>query len=398
MYWELISRRKLLCSVAALLPFSIKQAAGQAAPVDRPERLPNASRASLVKEIKNARLLDVSADSSKLCLYSSRHPVRSFTWSGTWKENKAPVRSGEEALRIVNANSWIEAFARRLPALPYEASFFADGGSVYVEIPGVNAGTDHILIELLTGNMQQRSFPVRNGLLFSYWALGDHMLLGAGRSASLNRVEVLVKAEAPDYNEVARVPFAEGRQRPGSGSEAPISVAADRRTFVYAYDSCLVCRRGQTLETLWTHTYDPELPFWRVGISADGSVVAAAAADTVAAGYSTKHYVGIFSGRDGRELTRLPILGLEGVAISPDGKTLAVGERVPLHGRKSGTQPTVTLFDIASRRKLATIIHDQFYGGGGEFLYAGVETSFSPDGSFLITSGLNTKIWRMASV
>jgi len=397
MHRELISRRRLLCAGGALLlQTSDKWAFGQTPAPNRPAS--GQRGVTLIKEIKNAGLLDVSGDSRKLCLYFSRRPVRSFRWQGEWKENTSRVRNGEDALRVLDTNTWTAVYAMRLPALPFGASFFRDGEDLYVYVPGVAGGaTDHVLVNLQRGTAEERlERPGKEGLNFSYWALDDRMFLGGGRNSVVNRTEVLIKAEAPEYNEVARVPFAERRGPPDSSREAPITVAADRRTFVYAHDSNLVCRSAQSLETLWTRAGDPALKFWRVGISADGAVVAAAAADTVWVGGSVKHYVGIFSGHDGKELTRLPALGVEGVAISQDGKILAAGQRVPLQGKKSGTQPTVTLFDMASGKELATLIHDQFYGGGGEFLYAGVTTMFSPDGRYLITSGLNTKIWQIA--
>jgi hypothetical protein len=394
---ELISRRSLLHSGATLLlPISAGRAAEQVVTGGAGKEALGERRVSLIKEIGYAGLLDVSPDSKKLCLYFSKHPVRSFARDGQWGEKKAPVRRGEDALRVIGTDNGFATYTSRLPALPFRASFFADGDALYVEIPGVGAGTDRVLVDLRVGKTEDW-IDATGEYLFSFWALDDRTLLGAGSHKTLNRFEVLTKVEAPGYKELARVAFAERRNKPDSSMEAPINVAADRRAFVYAYDSKVVYRRAEDLGMVWTRTGDPELPFWRVGISADGAYVAAAAADTVAIGYSKAHYVSVLSGRDGKELIRVPALGVEDVAISPDGRILAAGQRIPIRGKKSGTQPTVTLYDTASGKEIATVIHDQFYGGGSEFLIAGVKIMFSPDGRYLLTSGLNTKIWRFAA-
>jgi hypothetical protein len=94
----------------------------------------------------------------------------------------------------------------------------------------------------------------------------------------------------------------------------------------------------------------------------------------------------------------LPTYTREAIAISPDGKLIAVGQKVAMSGSPSGTQPTIVLFDIASGKNVATLIQDQFRGGGGESLYAGFELNgiiFTSESKHLITSGLNTRIWAI---
>jgi hypothetical protein len=396
---QLISRRGLLQAWA--LSFTVGTAKGERQDA-RPVSPFVADRiVTLVKEIKYAGFLDVSADSKKVCLYFSQNPARSFRSTNShWAEKNAPVRDGEDALRIVSTDSWTPQYSTRLPALPYKASFFDDGEAVYIEIPGVaGGGTDRALADLASGRLVEHVDYPDAGYFFQYWALEDRALLGSSRNAKQNRAEFLIKAEAPDFKEIKRVRFAGARSRTDSGREAPIVVSSNRRAFAYAYDSTVVSRSARNLEELWSHVGDPEQPVWQVGISADGEMVAAAAADTLYIGASMKHYVTVFSGRDGRVLTTIPALATESVAISPDGKILAAGQRIPLHDKKtSGTQPTVVLFDIASGKNVGTIVHDQFYEGGGEYLHAGVKAAFTPDGKYLITSGLNTKIWQIANV
>jgi WD40 repeat protein len=179
-------------------------------------------------------------------------------------------------------------------------------------------------------------------------------------------------------------------------TETPVSVSGDRKTFVYSFDNNVVCRRAEDLAILWKRQTDPDLIVWRVGISKDGSVVAASFFSGASSDLLKRTHVAVYDGRDGTSIAQVPVNGTEGVAISPDNKLLAAGQRVPLQGKKAGTQPTVVISDIISGRELATLIQDQFWGGGGEFLYAGFAVhgiQFTSDGKYLITSGLNTKVW-----
>lgn len=385
MHRKLTSRRDLLGVCAATMPFIISRASGQTVTSADTEAPP----VRLIKELKYLEVLDVSPDGSKLCAYATRNPTRSFVWNGGWRE-KNQVRDGEDALRIIDPISWNMTFATRLPAMPYPPTgFFAEGKALYVEIPGVRGGgTLHLTINLQTGEQRQLFVPYQADALlyFSYRALSGPFLIGQGINPKNAHSEVLVKVEAPSYRELDRVPYA-GVRSPSTGrTEAPMAVSADRGTFLCSYDNTVVCRRSADLQTKWTQKIDEERMLWRLALTPDGSLAAA----------SASNHVSVLSGKDGKELIRMPVKKpMEGLAISPDGKLLAVGYRIALPPKRFGTQPTVLLFDIASGKKLATLIHDQFPDGGREFLYAGVNVFFLPDNKHLITSGLNTKIWEI---
>ena len=395
------SRRQLLRKWAGLvLPLTISQAVGQHIPSSESEIPSGFLPMRLFKEFKFAQLLDTSPDGGKLCLYFTRNPTRSFVWQGGWEERTTPVRDGEDALRVIDRDTWKLTYATRLPALPFWTSFFPDNKTLYVGIPAVaSGGTEHLVIDLRNGIIQKRLDPLnQNGLNFSYIALGDGLLLGCGRSFKANRTEILTKVELPSYNEIRRVPFAEGRSASTGMTETSVRTSVNRNKLVYTVDNAVVCRSTEHLATLWTRKTEADLVLWQTAISADGGLVAASNSNNVTGQGRTCH-VWIYSGVDGATVAQIPVDGTEGMAISPDKTLLAVGQSIALHGRKSGTQPTVLLFEIASGKKLATLIQDQFYGGGGEFLHArfgfnGIQ--FSLDGKCLITSGLHTKLWEIA--
>lgn len=349
-------------------------------------------------------MVDVSADSERICLYYTRHPSRSFTWNGAWKENQ-PVSKDENALRVVERGSWASTYATELPIRPLVGSFFADGERMYIETqPSIEPGgavMERLLVDLKTRQVQGLTEHTRSGRVhFSYRALTDQWLLGFGNVPDSGKTGVIVKAEAPDYREVQRVPFAETRSAALGKTEGPVTVSADRGTFVYTYDRNVVCRRTSDLKIIWSRDTDPSLALWHAAISADARLVAAYVCDFTGIGQERKRYVLILDGKDGSEVTRVSADGLESLAVSPERQLLAVGQRVPIReGKggtgKAGTQPTVFLFDMKSGRQVAELIHDQFYGGGKEYLTAGVYVRFMLGGELLITSGLNTRVWQI---
>lgn len=348
-------------------------------------------------------MVDVSADSERICLFYARHPTRSFTWSGAWKENR-PVSKGEDALRVLERSSWTSAYATRLPVKPNLGRFFADGGSLYIETSSIEPGgavIGRLLIDLKTGQVQERQDHLRPGSgHFSYRPLTGRELLGFGTIPDSGKTGVIVRVEAPDYREIQRVPFAETRSAALGKTEGPVTLSADLSTFVYTYDRNVVCRRASDLGIIWSRETDPSLSLWHAAISCDARLVAAYVCDSTWIGQARKRYVVILDGKDGREVTRISADGLESLAVSTERQLLATGQRFPIReGKagtgKAGTQPTVFLFDIKSGKQVAELIQDQFYGGGKEYLTAGVDVRFMVDGRFLVTSGLNTRIWQI---
>ena len=395
MHGPLTSRRQWLTQIATAALVRLTGSAqpsrsrlGGVASGDYPVRQINA--------ILNAGLLSVSPDGTKVCLYVSRDPVRRFRWNGHWDELNAAVREGENSLQVLATDSWHSIYSARLPSLPSTASFFADSQRLYTEVPAaVGTSTYRAVSELVTDKRDQMLAPLgSDGLTYEYHALQDNDLIGAGRSTR-NRVEVLVKAELPYFRETKRVPFIESGPDRNGARETPIAFTPKPGNFTYGADNSLVVRRSHNLELVWHRQLDLARDVWlrRVAIAADGGLVAVSASDNV--GLSGNHHVAVYSGEDGKEVIRINADSMEGLAISPNHELLAVGHRLSLNGRPAGTQPTVLLFEIASGKLLATLIHDQFYGGGKEFLYAGVDVAFTSDGRYLITSGLNTRVWKI---
>jgi hypothetical protein len=204
----------------------------------------------------------------------------------------------------------------------------------------------------------------------------------------------------PDYQEIARASFTIGKEPEPLGHDTDVVVSADRTLLGYGADHTIVCRRTETLEVIWSRQVEPEyFGAVRLAISANGSRVAAAVLDTTFIEQQRHYYIGIFEGKDGAEVARLPLNGGAGIAISPDGRMLAVGERLDPPAGSKETQLVVSIFDVASGQRIDTVIHDRFRIGRGEWVnshfgVAGIQ--FSSDGKNLITSGTHTKIWELS--
>jgi hypothetical protein len=400
---QLTSRRSVLQALAGLVaPALVARDSPTVPGSDRSAEGDISVR--LVREIKYAQVLDLSPDGAELCLYYSRNPTRSFRSSGeAWRENKNPIPKNADALRVINSSSWVQNYATKLPALPFYGSFFADGSAIYVGVPGVTesgqSGSADLIVDVKAGQISEHFDLYRpDATSFFYWATTDKTLLGLGYDPELRRTDVVVLAEAPSFKEIRRAPFAENRPA-GSKGETRIATSLDRRTFAYGVDDRVIYRNTSDLSVIWNQPMVPSLKMWHATISPRGGLVAASSNDGYLDGPQMRRvqegYVGVFDASTGRAITRIYADATEGIAISPDEKLLAIGQRVFMPGKTSGTQPTVLLFDIASGKRVATMVHDQFREGGGEFLRAGVSVRFTPDGKYLISSGLNTKIWEI---
>ena len=78
-------------------------------------------------------------------------------------------------------------------------------------------------------------------------------------------------------------------------------------------------------------------------------------------------------------------------AVSPNGNLLATSE-IKWISSKGKAQCIVHLYDVQSGRELASVLHDEFKAvDNAEFTI-----DFTPDGRYLITSGINTKIWKLS--
>jgi hypothetical protein len=172
-----------------------------------------------------------------------------------------------------------------------------------------------------------------------------------------------------------------------------MSISADRKILVCAFDDVLLCRRSDDLEILWTRRIDPYLAgVDALACSADGGIVAASVSDLLSP--PRQFYIALYDGKSGADLIRLPLCGSYAMGVSPDGRLIAIGEIRDVTMR-------VHLYSLPSGSLITSVIHGEAAKGRHQFLSLGFVKNghgivFTSDGKYLITSaGTGTKVWRL---
>jgi hypothetical protein len=127
-----------------------------------------------------------------------------------------------------------------------------------------------------------------------------------------------------------------------------------------------------------------------VEMTPDGRTVVAAVIDQSAL-HPQRFYVGVYDGTDGSVLARHPISAAMGVSISPDGKLMAVGDRVELADGR--IEPTVNVYDAVTGVQVGKVADSPV---AERFSRAGISGQFTADGKYLVTSGRDTQVWALA--
>jgi hypothetical protein len=353
----------------------------------------------LAREFKNAYLVAISPAGDRMCLYFSEQPVQTFPWPQAAGERGAAPASREELL-VVETGSGKTVFSHRLRKQAYRGSFFQDGERLYVETLAFPDGdrlvSQRAVIDVESGKIDDSLRTEQpNGASIFYSALKDEILLGAEIDGRTRRTQALLRAKLPDYREVARAPYALAARQP-SGNSTDTAISGDRRLIAYAVDGFILCRRTDDLEVVWRKPVEPGMRAWRVAMSSDGTRLAVASVDTAFVEQQRNFSIGVYNTEDGSRIARLSVNGFEGIGISPGGKYLAVGQRID--STPQDAQPTIQVYDIASGQRVATAIHDRIHSQPGQRSYGSFINNglqFTADGKYLVTSGVNTKVWTV---
>jgi hypothetical protein len=293
---------------------------------------------------------------------------------------------------VVDLGTWKSSNAVHIRAKSFSGSFFLDGKTVYVEIsaiPSEGFSKSQRLLINADGTVVERLRAEKpKEPTFHFRALDNGRLLGDEYN---DGTLALIQALLPDYTTTLRVPFRVVPEREAWTTQCDPIVSDDRRSIVYSFDRWIVCRRVDDLQLVWKHQIEAPLRPWQVAISATGSRVAAAVVDTAYITHQRNFYVGIFDGRDGSPLAQLPLNGFDGIGISPDGDFVAVSQR---HLDHRIVQPAVHVYDIASGKEVAALGHDSLSVERAT-LFGSLRIAFSSDGKYVITSGIDTRIWEI---
>ena len=161
---------------------------------------------------------------------------------------------------------------------------------------------------------------------------------------------------------------------------------------VHQVDHTLVCRSTEDLSVIWTRPVEPDYHWgaWHVDMTPEGRMVVAAVIDQSAL-HPQRFYVGVYNGTDGSVLAMHPISAAMGVSISPDGKIIAVGDRVQLPDGR--IEPTVNIYDALTGVQVGKVAEPPV---AEKYSRAGISARFTADGKYLVTAGHDTRVWALA--
>ena len=331
-------------------------------------------KVTLAKEFVNAGRCRVSPDGTRLCMEQ-------------WKEQGGPWQ-------VVQAGTWQVLYRDTFKQRPLSVGFFGDSQALLLQFVGPKGQRREVVVDIRTGERVERLRPYDSDHPSEQVPTDDRVLLTAHFGAETWRFESLARVQFPGYRELSRTAFL-----PKAGDSAPcsdLSLSDDRRTVLYFSDCALTCRRTEDLGVIWAHSIEAGLRAFPLAVSAHGDCAAAVIARGSSDGkfeHYERLYTSIFDGRTGAETVRLTAYGKYGIAISPDGKSIAVVADEP--GDKGAVLPTAHIHDVPSGNRLASVIHDRIPKGRRQALLAGCTVAFTSDGKYMITSGMTTKVWKL---
>lgn len=366
----MFSRRDMVRLSSSLLAWSLTRrlTAEPAAP---------GLKVTLAYEFPKSTLRAISPDGTRLCVED-------------WTQRGYP-------LRVVEFDTWATVYTGHIDGRSLGTAFFGDGQTLWIEGPGAHWTLQHVVVDVRTGQRTERMPPFDPNRPANYAPLRGGILLVSRREANPYRTETLSLVEFPSYREIANAPYASQQRKPSvNGSlrqaEHGFGVSADRELLAYSFDDVLVCRRLEDLGVVWARQLDPQLKAHRVVLSAHGDHVAAALADDAFWYQQRAVSVAVYDAKTGAEVARLPLSGTEGVAVSPNGKLLAVVAREP--GKKNEEVTTVHIHDVSSGMRLASVVH-ALVKTRNPFLEGGCSVTFMPDGQHMISVARATKVWKI---
>lgn len=372
---SIFSRRKIIhLSGTTLIYMIVKKTLGAKSTAPA-----NPLNVRLMQEFVKKQVLDISPDGMKLCLED-------------WNNVDYP-------LQVVEIGSGNRIYSGVFETRVRPASFFANSRALLaVTLIRLNSKTArHLTVVDLQSAMRKEGLDFADNRYKNSHveALGENILLITDIDWSSIEKCSIVLAEFPNYREVAKAPFVIKPNGPehADPADSKYALSNDRSIFIYSYGRTLACRQTKDLAALWTRKIEPSLMVRQIA-SPNTNYVAAAIADTGFRDMQKESYIAVYNGITGVDINRLPICGTEGLALSADGSLLAVVERVNNRNKKMYFL-YVRIYDVKSGKILALLEHDRIKW---ELRNTSCRIYFTADGQYVISSGMNTKVWKIGRI
>jgi len=302
---------------------------------------------------------------------------------------------------VLELGTWQTTYSGAFRPVALSAQFFGDSDRLLVQ-----STASRVLVDITTGARTERPYVYERTEREDYYAAGTRTLLCVRQDSLGGEARTLALLEFPGYRQIGEVPYADHPRKPhpikgGFALRADLApIQADtRKVLAYSYDNVLVCRRTENLALIWTSSVEPAAEFINLAISADAARIAASVGDPSVNDITRswrQHYLVIYDGGSGEEITRLQVDGTEGIALSPHGKLIAAISHE--QGDKGTVVPTVSLYDVSSAKKVASVAHSRVKRGRHQWLEAGITVAFTSDRKYMVTSGMATRIWKLDDI
>lgn len=334
----------------------------------------------VAKVFEYTYLVATSPDGRKIAVSRNHGSARSFS------------------LKIIDLDTGKELGSVPLQAPPTSVSFLGSGDSLFAETHLTEDSqftrVERVLVNLTNWNVNRRTAQYESdGRAVIYQALNRETLVGTELTRNKG-VTGLVLASLQDYKETVRVPFGINNLPAPSNNFTGIAISTSAGRLIYGCSRTIICRRLGDLSLAWAHEVESEMFGIRyVSVTPNGTRVAAAVMDTMFVADQRNFYVAVFDVQTGSLVAKLHLNGADCLAISPDGKLLAVeNRRMPTPGV---SQPVIEIYDVDSGLQIAEAIHDSHPTTARDFGIDQIRAEFSADGKYLITSTNDTKVWAL---
>lgn len=393
-----VLKRCGLCAMGTILnDYLVSTVSGQG--IENRKKL----RAILSKEFRFSILTAISSDGRRLALLATGPnatlPSSKKGWMGTDR-----IDPGNDRIQIVDSQTWA-----RLGESPTGgasttiASFFTDSLFLFSEHLVVKGG--QAVRKILSFDMKviledKRPYSDAMGSHTSLDALADNLLLGLEYSDGFG-AEAITLVTTDGWATVKRVPlFPKADPANRLIWQTGPYLSLDRRFFAQSIGLDVSFRKSATLELVWRRKVEPGWSPMRLGVSLHGDYVAMGLGQSPYRSDVRPAAVTVVAGSDGSVISHFRVEGIGGVAISPDGKMVAVGEEVQLDENLEDTQMNVNIYDVPTGQLLLKLEHDRRRVTRGSWADFGLSYAnglhFTPDGSQLISSGTHTKVWKLS--